>query len=579
MAIDRRNREFIRAAAIAAALVGLVALVYGSVGSHEFVNFDDGEYVYENGQVLAGLTPSGIAWAFTTGYAANWHPLTWVSHMADVSLFGSAPGAHHLVNAALHAANAVLLFAALRALTGASWRSAAVAALFAVHPLNVQSVAWVSERKNVLSTLFWLLAMLAYAAYARRPSPRRMGLVAGLLALGLLCKAMLVSLPLVLLALDYWPLGRFARNDGEAGVRALERLRALLVEKVPLFVLVALSSVVTWLVQSKELATASVAAYPLLDRVANAAISYGRYLRDAAWPSALSCFYPHPRSVGEPVAWGAAAAWSVALAALTHVAWRSRRRHPAFAVGWSWYLVTLVPVIGIVQVGSQERADRYVYVPLIGIFIAVVWGLFELSEPMRPRVPMRTAMITIVGIAIGALALRARAETDFWRDGGTLYGRAVRLDARNWLAWNNLGTFQLDRKDFAAALQCFDRSAAIKPDYADAHYNRGVALQALGLPFEAIPAYERALEIAPENGNAWVNVGIALAEVGRNPNAIACYGRALEIRPDDPHALYGLVLSYDTLGDRTRAFATLDRLRRVDPRMARSLIDPARGAR
>ena len=268
--------------------------------------------------------------------------------------------------------------------------------------------------------------------------------------LGLMCKAMLVSLPLVLLALDYWPLGRLARNEGDAEESNRERLGALLVEKVPLFVLVALSSAVTWLVQAKESATASAAAYPLGDRVANAAISYGRYLRDAAWPSALSCFYPHPRSVGEPVAWGAAAAWSVALAALTLLAWRSARRYPAFTAGWAWYLVALVPVIGLVQVGAQARADRYVYVPLIGIFIASVWGLAELGGKTKPRVPARAMTAAIVGVAIGALAMRARAEVGFWRDGATLYDRAIRLDARNWLAWNNLGTFQLDRNDFGA---------------------------------------------------------------------------------------------------------------------------------
>ena len=581
-AIGRGRR--IGTAWAALGLVLLVAAVYAPVRGHEFVNLDDGEYVYENPEVLGGLGGGSVLWAFTTGYAANWHPLTWVSHMADVTLFGSAPGAHHLVNAVLHAANAVLLFAALETLTGAFWRSAAVAALFAVHPLNVQSVAWISERKNVLSTLFWLLAMLAYAAYARRPSPRRMGLVAFLLALGLMCKPMLVTLPLVLLVLDYWPLGRFGRPEGEAHGTIVERLRPLLVEKIPLFALVLLSSAVTWLVQSKALAAASAAAYPFGDRVANAAISYGRYLRDAAWPSALSCFYPHPRSIGEPVAWGIAAAWSVALVALTLLAWRSRRRHPVFAAGWSWYLVTLVPVIGLVQVGSQERADRYVYVPLIGIFMAVVWGLFGLNGPMRARVSIRAGMTAIAVVAIPILFRRrrstvARAEAGFWRDGETLYSRSIQLDARNWLAWNNLGTFRLDRKDFPAALGCFDRAASIWPDFADAHYNRGVALQALGRPFEAIPAYERALEIAPENWHGWVNAGLALAEAGRNRNAIASYARALEIRPDDPHALYGLVLSYDTLGDRTRAFAALDRLRRVDPQRARSLIGPAPAAR
>ena len=269
-----------RKAAVALGLVALVAAVYGGVGGHAFLDYDDGEYVSENANVLAGLTPAGVAWAFTTGHAANWHPLTWLSHMADVSLFGASPGAHHIVNVAFHGANAILLFLALNALTGALWRSAAVAALFAVHPLNVQSVAWVAERKNLLSTLLWLLGLLAYAAYVKRPSKARFARVGACLALGLMAKPMLVTFPLTLLVLDFWPLGRI-RFEGRRE-DFLRRSREVVGEKVPLFVLVAASSVVTWVVQSRGEATASAAVIPFGQRILNACVSYAAYLRDAA---------------------------------------------------------------------------------------------------------------------------------------------------------------------------------------------------------------------------------------------------------------------------------------------------------
>jgi tetratricopeptide (TPR) repeat protein len=548
--------------------------VYSNVSGHAFLDYDDGEYVYENPNVLAGLTPGGMAWAFTTGHAANWHPLTWLSHMADVSLFGPSPRAHHVVNVVFHAANSVLVFLVLNVLAGALWRSAIVAALFAVHPLNVQSVAWVAERKNVLSTLFWLLGLLAYAAYARRPSKGRFALVAVCLALGLISKPMLVTFPLTLLILDFWPLRRISLEGTRE--ESLERIRELLFEKAPLFVLVGISSVVTWAVQVHGAAVASSANFPLPDRVTNALISAALYLLDAAWPARLSMFYPHPGAVGGHVGLFPAVVALAALAGITLAAWKARESRPYVAAGWAWFAVTLIPVIGLVQVGAQSRADRYTYVPMLGVFTAVVW----LSGDLASKAGRSASVLAFsAGLAaITLLGIRAHTESAYWRSPESLYERALALNPQNWLAWNNLGAVGLARGETKVALSRFENALRIHPDFSDALYNRGVSLQRLSRVPEAIANYERALTLDPGRADAWVNLGIAHARLGRPKVAIECYRRALDIRAEDPNALYGLVLELDNLGDRRGAFAALDRLRRVNPRMAAELYEPPRGS-
>ncbi len=508
-----------RTTVIALGLVLLVVFVYGRTVIHPFVDLDDGEYVYENSVVQGGLSWRGIAWAFTTTHAANWHPLTWLSHMADVEMFGLNAGGHHLTSGLIHALNAVLLLLVLRDMTGAVWRSGLVAALFAVHPLHVESVAWVAERKDVLSTFFWLLALMAYARYVRTPGVGRSLGVATALALGLLCKPMLMSLPFVLLLLDYWPLGRLARG---AQVPRLVR------EKLPLFALAALSGVVTYLAQSSKSATASFEDFPFAERASNAVVSSVVYLTKTIWPASLAVYYPHPSTVHEAVpAWQVIAAAAV-LGALSWLALSQARRRPYLAVGWLWYLVSLVPVIGLVQVGSQALADRYTYVPLVGIFVAGAWGAPDAWQGWRYR---RHVLATLGAIVILALSVAAWIQVGYWSDGVTLYTHAIAVTRKNWLAWNNLGMQHLNSGRFPGALACFMEAARIKPDYADAWYNAGVALGRLQQYPRAIAAYQEALRLDPENADGWANLALAYQATGRSAQAIGAYQRLRAVDP------------------------------------------------
>ena len=379
---------------IAIVLLAVTMMAYSAVGSFGFVNFDDPDYVYRNLQVAQGLTWSGVQWAFTTGHASNWHPLTWISHMLDVQVFGLHPGAHHVINLLLHLANTLLLFGVLQRSTGATGRSALVAALFAVHPLHVESVVWIAERKDVLSTLFFMLTLWAYVSYTHSPALRRYLAVFVLLALGLMAKPMLVTLPFVLLLLDLWPLKR-------VGVDAWDRATAtrLVVEKIPLFALVAISSIVTFLVQREGGAVINLEGISLALRLSNALLSYIAYIGNMVWPSGLAILYPYPGSI--PM-WKSAAALALLLAA-SAAAIMAVRRRPYVTVGWFWYVGTLVPVIGIVQVGTQAMADRYTYIPLIGLFLLIAWGGYDLpGRESSRRVPLAAVcvmMVATLGVA------------------------------------------------------------------------------------------------------------------------------------------------------------------------------------
>jgi hypothetical protein len=367
--------------------------VFWQVLGHDFVNYDDPDYVYRNPNVQSGITLSSIKWAFTTGHAANWHPLTWLSHMLDWQLFGDNPGWHHLTNLFLHIANTLLLFAVLKRMTNALWRSAFVAAAFALHPLHVESVAWVAERKDVLSTLFWMLTIAAYLRYLERPGTGRYLLTLLIFALGLMAKPMLVTLPFVLLLLDYWPLGRFqfgqiVKSVGQQSRKSLNAFshwklsRHLLLEKVPLFALSAISSIVTFLVQRTAGAVTSVETLPLKLRIANTFVSYLTYIQKMVWPSRLAMFYPYPDKTD--LIWQTVVFALLLLIISLGVIWLMRRRR-YLLTGWLWYLGTLVPVIGLVQVGDQALADRYTYVPLTGLFIIIAWGVPDLIAKWRFR--------------------------------------------------------------------------------------------------------------------------------------------------------------------------------------------------
>jgi Tfp pilus assembly protein PilF len=546
-----------RAWAVALVLAVLVAVVYAQSGRFDSLDFDDQEYVYRNPPVLRGLTAGGVAWALTAFHSANWHPLTWISHMLDVQLFGADPGAHHLVNAGFHVLNAALLFLILRAATSAFWPSAFVAALFAVHPLNVEPVAWISQRKSLLSTLFLLLALEAYMLWTRRGGGWRYGAVIALLALGLLAKSMLVSAPLLFLAFDFWPLGRL--GDQAAG-------RKRLIEKIPLFVLAAGSSIATLLAQAKWGAVAS--AFRFRERVENALDSTVTYLGDAVWPARLACFYPHPASTGGSTRFVDAMSAGVLLLAITALVIAVRRSRPWLLFGWAWYLFALAPVIGIVQVGMQGRADRYTYVPMIGIWVAVVW---EFAECVRGSKVVRLAASTAGALAVGAFGVAAYVQAGTWRNAETLYTHALHVTQNNWLASNNLGNAWLAQHDDQGALGLFEQAARIKPDYEQAWYNQGVALMNLSRPEESLEAYAENLRLDPSNTDGWVNAGFVLLQLGRLQEGLKAFEKALSQRPEDPLALYGIAAARAGLGDGAGALQYLARLERLDPVRAADL--------
>jgi Flp pilus assembly protein TadD len=513
---------------LALAIVAAVAIVFAPVARHGFVNFDDPQYVSENPFISDGLTLRGIAWAFTTGYAGNWHPLTWISHMLDVQVFGLSAGAHHVMNVVLHTASALLLFLLLYRITSAIGRSWFVAALFAVHPLHVESVAWIAERKDVLSALFWMLTIWAYVRYVHRPAVAPYSLVGVLFALGLMAKPMLVTLPVTLLLLDVWPLRR-------------TNTRRLIREKVPLFTLAIASSVVTFMVQQQAGAVKELASLPVSRRVANALVAYVSYTGKTLWPTNLAAIYPYPDSIA---GWQVAAAIA-ALAIVTWLAVRVRRDHPYVLIGWLWYLVTLIPVIGLIQVGSQPIADRYTYVPLIGLFIIVAWGVPEILA--RRRVTT-TVLATAAVVVVAACVVAARAQVDHWRSSVALWQHAVSVTTDNYRAQGNLGHALAAEGRRDEAIQHYSEAVRIRPSYAEAHNNLGLALARQGRIEEAIPHYAEALRLLPDYFEAHSNLGAALAGTGRYTDAINHFSIAARLQPEHPQAQENLVRAHYEFG-------------------------------
>jgi protein O-mannosyl-transferase len=471
----------------------------------DFVSYDDPEYVTLNENVRRGLSWAGAAWAFTTNAVANWHPLTWLSHMADVSLFGLNPSGHHATNLGFHLANTLLLFLLFRSLTGRVWPSAWVAALFAVHPAHVESVAWVAERKDLLSGAFWLATIWAYASWVRRRGAGRYLAVLLLFAAGLMSKPMVVSLPLVLLLLDYWPLRRFG---GEAGLRAPLRLSArvpagLIREKAPLFLMSAVSSIVTFLVQRAGGAVQSLQVFSFWTRVGNALVAYVRYLGMLFWPADLAVFYPHP-GMSLPLAEVLGAA--LLLAALTAGAVALRQKAPYLLVGWLWFLITLLPVIGLVQVGVQALADRYTYIPFIGPFVAVVWGVSAVASRWKP---LALALKAVAAAVLLFLALAAAAQARHWRNSETLYLHAIAVTKDNPLARNNLGDYYNDMGRPADALQHLSEAVRIDPTKSEYFVNQGRSLMILSRLGEAEQQFRQALRLKPDNAAALNNLARA----------------------------------------------------------------------
>ena len=538
-----------RALIIALILAGVVLLTYGQTLRCDFINYDDDAYVSNNAHVRPGLTFDGIVWAFTSSSLYYWHPLTWLSHMLDCQLFELKAGGHHAVNVLLHAGNALLVFVLLFRLTGALWRSATVAALFALHPIQVESVAWIAERKNVLSGLMSLLTLLAYAGYCRRPDWRRYLLVVAAFAAALMSKPAVVPLPFALLLLDYWPLGRL---DSRAS--ALRAAR----EKLPLFVMSLASSLVTFKGQQAMQAMRDLADVPLAARLANAAISYMAYLRSLVWPGHFAILYPYQRDL--PLWAGLAAA--AAVLAVTAIAVWAARRAPFFTVGWLWYLVMLLPAIGIVQVGDQARADRFVYLPVIGILVALTWGAAHLTAGRTKAVPVAAGVLLVV------LAARSWAQTAYWRDSLTLFTQNLQVTPDNAVAHNNLGdalvkagrteealahfreghriapecyvclrnlgTAHLSLHHYDEARASLDEAVLIRPHDPEVHYRRGLLFLITGRREEAIAEYREALRWhLPRPFSTWSHneIGMHLAEQGRNDEARAEFSSSVEEDP------------------------------------------------
>ncbi|MBC8393806.1 MAG: tetratricopeptide repeat protein, partial [Deltaproteobacteria bacterium] len=507
-------------------LVIAILTVYWQVQNYDFVNYDDDHYVYENRHVQEGLTLKSVTWAFTTIHVSNWHPLTWLSHMLDYQLYGMNPGRHHLTNLFLHIANTLLLFFVFRKMTGGLWQSAFIAALFALHPLHVESVAWVSERKDVLSTFFWMLTMWSYLWYVGHLLVYRYILVVLFFALGLMSKPMLVTLPFVLLLLDFYPLNRFKfqPSDGSANSQQRSNTLRLILEKIPLFVLVAMSSAITFYAQKHGGAVKSLDFFPLKARVANALVSYVKYIGKMVYPSKLAVLYPHPGMLP----WWKIAGACLLLVSISFLAIRVVKQSPYFVVGWLWYLGTLVPVIGLVQVGIQSMADRYTYVPLIGIFIIIVWGIPELVAQWRYR---KIWLATLATIILATLMAVTWKQVGYWGNSVALFEHTLKITSNNDVAHYNLGIALNKQGRTEEAIENFIKTLQLNPRYINAYNNLGVALVQTGKTDEALIYLQKALQIDPDTTDTHINLGIALFSKGRTEDAITHFRQAHRIKP------------------------------------------------
>ncbi|MEI8373655.1 MAG: tetratricopeptide repeat protein [Planctomycetota bacterium] len=551
-------------------LLGVYA-VFGQTTHFKFVGFDDNDYVYENPFVARGLTFRGVWWAFAHTHASNWHPLTWISHILDCQCFGLDAGWHHATNFVLHGISACLLLVLLRRLSNTFWASAFVAAMFAIHPLRVESVAWVAERKDILGGLFFFLTLLAYESYVRRGQPLgRYVLATFLFILGLMAKPMLVTLPFVALLLDYWPLGRFRKTQSQAddepgedeSQNRLPPIVPLLMEKMPWLVLSAASCAITILAQKK--AIMSFDRLPLAFRLPNAVVSYAAYLKLAVWPQNLAVFYPNFGKLASlPALIGAV----VLLAGISFAVVYLRRRYPYLLVGWLWYVGMLVPVIGILQVGRQAMADRYTYLPLIGIYIALAWTV---RSAVLRWPPIRMAVATVATLILSLSLVAAWQQTTFWRDTRTLWIRSLSCTPANALALNNLAVALAEDGQCEEARAMFDRAIEIQPDFATAYYNRGMELAREGKVKEAITYTQRAVDLEPDFPLSHNELAKLLAGQCRWREAIGHLEIALELNPNAVVVQENLAWVLATTapnggGDPVRAVALAEHICRVIP--------------
>ncbi|MCY2961661.1 MAG: tetratricopeptide repeat protein [Planctomycetota bacterium] len=519
-----------------------------------WILFDDPDYVVHNAHVSNGFTLDGIAWMFTHPHVGNFHPLTTLSHMLDCELFGLDPRGPHAVNLALHVANALLVCLVLAAYTGAWWRSALIAALFALHPLRVESVAWISERKDVLSGLFFWLTVWAYLRWTRSPTRGRQAWMIGMAALGLLSKPMLVTLPFVLLLLDWWPLDRLGRG----GSFDWPTLRARVREKLALFAVSLIVCVTTWQAQRASGAVVAIEQLPLPVRLSNAALAIPRYLQSIAWPSDLAPYYPYDRGVPPivPILWGAATVL-VTIGALLVA-----RKRPWLTVGWLWFLGMLAPVIGVVQVGGQSLADRYTYLPATGIAIALV---FEVARLSRDSVLLNRAAAGLLSAALVASAYATQRQVALWRDTETLFAHTLRVTKGNPLAHQVFANVALEKGDIDSALEHFRKALELSPDYVEAHSGLGVALGMKGRYDEAIVEIRRALQARP-TAEYHYNLGFALAQQGKFADAIGEFQAALSLEPAHLPSLIRLGNAFGSLGRQDEAAAVLEKALELAPK-------------
>ena len=541
--IGNRNRQV--ELWIYAALVVAVWAVYWQARHFDFVNFDDPEYLAGNPHVRAGITWAGLKWAFLSTTAANWFPLTWISHMTAYQLFGLNSGWHHMINVLFHAFAAVFLLSALRRMTGTLWPSAFVALVFALHPLHVESVAWVAERKDVLCGFFWCLTLWCYARYVERPSRISYALVVLGFTGGLMAKSMMVTLPLLLLLLDFWPLRRPWR-------------RALLWEKAPLVALSAGVGILTLVSQSRGHAVRSLTSLPLGLRLENAAWTYLAYIGRMFWPARLAVYYPYSHEIP---------AWHLLLAAavfggITYAAVRWFRGYPYFAVGWFWFLISLLPVIGIVQVGGQSSADRYTYLPSIGLTIAIAWGAVDLVKrhPQARRPLVAAALATVV-----VCAVLTAIQASYWANSGLLFQHAVDVTKDNYIADNNLADYYLTQMRTQDARAPVLEALRLNPAYPEAHVNLATILRRTGAMGESEHQYQEAIQLQPINPGAHSGYGALLLQEGRAGEAANEFAQAVRLQPEDAEAHYNLGRVLAAIGRFDQGVAELKEAIRLRP--------------
>jgi tetratricopeptide (TPR) repeat protein len=553
-------------------------VVYWPVKNHKFIKYDDDKYITDNRNVQSGLNPESIRWAFTTGHASNWHPVTWMSHMLDCQIFDLNAGAHHLVNVFFHIINTLLLFIVLKRMTKELWLSAFVAALFGLHPLHIESVAWAAERKDVLSTFFWMLTMWAYVRYAERPKVTRYLLAILFFVVGLMAKPMLVTLPFILLLLDYWPLermqfGKLIQEENQGNSIQRKSFLNLLIEKIPFIFFSIVSCVVTFIVQRRTGAVQTIDAIDIKSRAGNAVISYIGYISKMIWPDDLAILYPHP---GDSLSMNKVAVCGLLLIFLSFCFMFLARRHKYLVVGWLWYIGTLIPVIGLVQVGVQAMADRYTYIPLTGLFIIIAWGVSDLfkSQPYRKYIFVFCAVIIL-----SAITIKTSLQLKYWHDSVTLFQHTIAVTQNNYVMHNNYGNYLMNMGKLDEAVEHFNKSLKIKPraakvhnnlgnalsrleklddaiehyktaislesDFSDAHYNLAIVLSKQNKTDEAIKEYRESLHLDPGNVDALSNLGFELAQQGNSNEAIELYNKALAIEPENviTHGRLGLALA------------------------------------